>query len=80
MSIAGEFGAGTPGGTAYSNTIGANVANGGMVPLKKDANGDPTTLLDSDSEVFTPSVADEINTSIQSALVNTLPPYATLPC
>jgi len=45
MSIAGEFGAGTPGGTAYSNTIGANVANGGMVPLKKDASGNPTSLL-----------------------------------
>lgn len=46
MSIAGEFGAGTPGGTAYSNTIGANVANGGMAPLKKDASGNVTSLVD----------------------------------
>ena len=52
MSIAGEFGAGTPGGTAYSNTIGANVANGGMVPLKKDASGNPTSLVDGDGNAF----------------------------
>ncbi len=44
MSIAGEFGAGTPGGTAYSNTIGANVANGGMVPNATDSSGNVTGL------------------------------------
>lgn len=54
MSIAGEFGAGTPGGTAYSNTIGANVANGGMVPLNKDANGNATSLADGDGNDLIP--------------------------
>lgn len=44
MSIAGEFGAGTPGGTAYSNTIGANVANGGMAPVRKDTSGNAASL------------------------------------
>lgn len=55
MSIAGEFGAGTPGGTAYSNTIGANVANGGMAPLKKDASGNVTSLVDGAGNLY-PSV------------------------
>lgn len=52
MSIAGEFGAGTPGGTAYSNTIGANVANGGMAPLTKDSSGNVKLMQDWDGGTY----------------------------
>ena len=44
MTIAGQDGAGTPGGAAYSNTIGANVANGGMAPFIKDSGSNITGL------------------------------------
>lgn len=37
---------GTPGATPWSNTIGANVANGGMTPLAKDASGNSVALVD----------------------------------
>ena len=68
MSIAGEFGAGTPGGTAYSNTIGANVANGGMTPFAKDAASNVTKLAPDSSVVVrvdSPVGADKLTLPVQ---------------
>lgn len=52
MSILGQDGMGTPGATPYSSTVGANVANGGMAPLKKDASGNVTSLVDGAGNSF----------------------------
>lgn len=57
MTIAGQDGAGTPGGAAYSNTVGANVANGGMVPLNKDSSSNPQYLIDADGGLLALSEA-----------------------
>lgn len=46
MSILGAEGMGTPGATPWSSTVGANVANGGVVPLQTDASGNATSLVD----------------------------------
>lgn len=43
---------GTPGATPWSNTIGANVANGGMTPLAKDASGNSVALVDGGGNAF----------------------------
>lgn len=59
MSILGAEGMGTPGATPWSSTVGANVANGGMVPLQTDANGNATSLVSGDEIIFTiPDVVD----------------------
>lgn len=52
MTIAGQDGAGTPGGSAYSNTIGANVANGGMAPFAKNSLGSVTSFVDGSGNVI----------------------------
>lgn len=46
---------GTPGATPWSNTIGANVANGGMTPLAKDASGNSVALVDGAGNGFLPA-------------------------
>lgn len=52
MSILGQDGMGTPGATPYSSTVGANVANGGVVPGANDSVGRVTALVSPDLGQF----------------------------
>lgn len=58
---------GTPGATPWSNTIGANVANGGMTPLAKDASGNSVALVDGAGNVFGNGKTGESVTAVAAA-------------